>query len=210
MLETTLDAQDNAQKYAHDARLFVTFYSRPIKAGALSEAAGRPIFQDIEHVRIMVPGDKTTIIDVAVEEEHRMRFPAQYEKFRKQLSQAPDGTPLEQWPQLVGSQVMELKALGILNVEQLAELSDASLQKFMGGFELKRKAVAFLAVAKDTAEAQKFATENAELKGTLAELQETLKLQGAQIEALRNAKSDAPSVSGMKVEAHGTGNIQRR
>jgi hypothetical protein len=210
MLETTLDAQDNSQKYAHDARLFVTFYSRPTKAGALSEAAGRPIFQDIEHVRIMVPGDKTTVIDVAVEEEHRMRFPTQYEKFKKQMSQAPDGTPLEQWPQLVGSQVMELKALGILNVEQLAELSDASLQKFMGGFELKRKAVAFLAVAKDTAEAQKFATENAELKETLAELRETLKLQGAQIEALRDVNSKTPPASDKEEARGGQGNTQRR
>jgi hypothetical protein len=210
MLETTLDAQDNAQKYAHDARLFVTFYSRPIKAGALSEAAGRPIFQDIEHVRIMVPGDKTTIIDVAVEDEHRMRFPAQYEKFKKQMSQAPDGTPLEQWPQLVGSQVMELKALGILNVEQLAELSDASLQKFMGGFELKRKAVAFLAVAKDTAEAQKFATENAELKETLASLLENQKLMTAQIAALRDVNPKTPPASDMKVEAHASGFTQRK
>lgn len=201
-----LDDQIPAQQYAMDNKLYVQFYNRPEKMGYKSEVAGRPIFEDIPHVRIYVPGDKTTVVDVPVTEEHRQRFPVQWEKFLKAQSQSPDGTPLEQWPQLTTSQVQEFKALNLYTVEQLANMSDITLQKFMGGSILQRKARVFLEVAAETAAAQKYATENAELKEQLAGLLATTQRLSAQIEILsqqRNVNSDTPSASNVKVEAHG-------
>ena len=194
MLDTTLDAQTPDQRYAMDNKLFVQFRMQAVKQGAASDEAGRPIFKDTPYVRIHVPGDKTSIIDTAVEEEHKHRFTAQWEKFQKGMSQAPDGTPVEQWPQLTLSQAMEFKALGIFTVEQVSTMSDAAAQRFMGGQELKRRAETFLKLSKDTAEAQRLATENEELKVSIASLTDTVKRLAAQVEIL-SQNAQAPSAA---------------
>ena len=188
MLDTTLDAQTPDQRYAMDNKLFVQFRMQAVKQGAASDEAGRPIFKDTPYVRIHVPGDKTSIIDTAVEEEHKHRFAAQWEKFQKGMSQAPDGTPVEQWPQLTLSQAMEFKALGIFTVEQVSTMSDAAAQRFMGGQELKRRAETFLKVSKDTAEAQRLATENHELKTKVESLTDDLRRLAAQVEILSQGR----------------------
>ena len=196
MLDTTLDPQENEQMYAMDHKLYVVFYNKPVQLGFKSQEAGRPIFEDRAHIRIHVPGDKTTVIDDEVNDLHKRRFPKQWEKFQQAQSQSPEGTPVEQWPQLTGSQAQELKAVNVFTVEQLADMSDGQVMKFMGGMTLRDKAKAFLLVAKDTAAAQKFATENTELRAQVAALIETTKLQGAQLEALltkQNTQSTVPS-----------------
>jgi hypothetical protein len=197
--DTALDAQMPEQRYAMDNKLFVQFHMRAVKAGAKSDAAGRPIFEDIPYIRIHVPGDKTTVIEEPVNDEYKERFAAQWAKFEKGLQQSPEGTPVEQWPQLTVGQAQEFKAMNVYTVEQLANMSDASAQKFMGGFELRRKAEVFLKVSKDTAEAQRLATENTELKGMLAALQEGQARLMAQIDILQNARTaDAPSAAPLK------------
>jgi hypothetical protein len=100
------------------------------------------------------------------------------------MTQAPEGTPLEQWPQLTIGQVHEFKALNVFTVEQLAGMADGNAQRFMGGNELRRKAQTFLKLAKDTAEGQRLATENAELNARLTAQDEMLRKMAAQIEAL--------------------------
>jgi hypothetical protein len=193
-LDTTLDDQALEQRYAMDNKLFVQFHMRAVKAGAKSEQAGRPIFEDIPYIRIHVPGDKTTVIEEPVTEEHRARFADRWAKFERGLSQSPEGTPVEQWPLITTGQAYEFKAMNIFTVEQIAGMSDASAQKFMGGYELRRKAEVFLKVSKDTAEAQRLAIENDELKGMLAALKEGQVRMMAQIDILQNART-APSVS---------------
>jgi len=192
-LDTTLDAQNLDQRYAMDSKLFVQFRMHAVKAGGKSEAAGRPIFEDIPYIRIHVPGDKTTVIDEPVNDIHKERFPVQWEKFQKGMQQAPEGTPVEQWPLITTGQAMEFKAMNIFTVEQLASMNDAAAQKFMGGYELRRKAETFLKVAKDTGEAQRLATENDELKGMLAALKEGQARLMAQIDILQNARNESPS-----------------
>jgi uncharacterized coiled-coil protein SlyX len=191
-LDTTLDDQSQDQRYAMDNKLYVVFFVKPVHQGGESELQGRPIYKDVPYIRIHVPGDKTTVIEEPVNEEHKMRFASRWEKFEKGLSQAPDGTPVEEWPQVTRSQAAEFKALNIFTVEQLANLSDALIGKFMGGGAMRLKAQAFLAAAKDTAEAQRLATENAELNGRLAKQDEDIRRLSAQVEALMT-KAAAPS-----------------
>ena len=189
-LDTTLDDQSEDQRYAMDNKLYVVFFVKPVKQGFKSEQAGRPIFEDVPYIRIHVPGDKTTVIEEQVSEEHKQRFASRWEKFEKGLSQSPEGTPVEEWPQVTRSQAAEFKALNIFTVEQLANLSDAMIGKFMGGGAMRLKAQTFLATAKDTAEAQRLATENAELNGRLAKQEEDIARLSAQIEVLMAKKSD--------------------
>ena len=192
---TALDEQIPSQQFAADARLFVQFYMRPEKLGFKSEEQGRPIFEDRHYVRIMVPGDKNTVIDTEVTEQHKERFPKAWEKFCKQHDgdSQVEGTPLEEWPQLTTAQVQEFRAINIATVEQIAELTDAAVQRFMGGNILRIKAQAFIKVATDTAAAQKFAVENDELKKQIADLLTAVTRLTMQVELMQNANVDAPS-----------------
>lgn len=189
----TFDEQVPRQQFADDAKLYVVFFMHPQKQGFESEQAGRPVYKDVPYVKIHIPGDKNNVVVQPVDDLTKQRFPTQWEKFEKGLVQSPTGTPLEQWPQLTVSQVAEFKAVNVQTVEQLAELADAFAGRFMGGHDLKRKAAAFLAVAKDTAEAQRLATENAELKGNVTNLQGDVSRLSAQVEALMAAQSQKVS-----------------
>lgn len=183
-LDTTLDDQSTDQRYAMDNKLYVVFFTKPVHQGGQSEIEGRPIFKDVPYIRIHVPGDKTTVIEEPVNEEYKVRFSARWEKFEKGLTQSPEGTPVEEWPQITRAQAQEFKALNIFTVEQLANIGDAQVQKFMGGSEMRRKAQTFLKVSADTAEAQRLATANAELNERLAKQDDDIKRLSAQIEVL--------------------------
>lgn len=204
------------QRYAADSKLYVVFHMKAVQNGFKSEKEGRPIFDDQAHIRIHVPGDKTTVIDVPVEEQHKVRFAAQWEKFQKGLTQAPEGTPIEQWPQLTVGQVAEFKFANIFTVEQLAEMSDLAAQRFMGGNDIKRKAAAFLAVAKDSATAQRLATENAELNDRLARQDAQIAQLVQQVAVLNAQKTpewaapSAPQPDQVKGSEHPRANPNRR
>ena len=124
-------SQANQSRYAMDSKLYVTFYVRPVMHTFKSSQEGRPIYEEKEYVRIIVPGDSKTTVDCPVTDEFRMRFSKQYDKFKKGLEQAVVGTPLEMWPQMTVGLCAELKAMNISTVEQLAELDDSKAQVFL-------------------------------------------------------------------------------
>lgn len=70
---------------------------------------------------------------------------AQYERFMAKDEFQTDGTPLELWPAARKSQVETLQSLGVLSVEQLAEMPESHVRQFMGGLGLREKAKAFIA-----------------------------------------------------------------
>jgi hypothetical protein len=162
----------NDRQYAPkpgDEKLYVVFYMRTVPNGIETNKQGRPIYQEVPYVRIHVPGDKNNVIDTKVTNEHRGRFPRQWQQFeRSQVQAAPDGTPLAEWPIITRSQAMELRHFGVLTVEQLAAMPDGLGQgRLMGFFDLRRKAAAWLKNAADNSAA----VENAKLKEQLADMQ---------------------------------------
>lgn len=138
---------DVQARHAMDKKLYVQFYTRAVMNNFKSAQEGRPIFDELDFVRIIIPGDRNNVVDTEVTPEHKMRFEAQYERFKKNQDQASSGTPLEAWPQMTVGTVAELKAQGIHTVEQLADLPDNLAQKFMGSHALRAKAKTFLEAA---------------------------------------------------------------
>lgn len=138
---------EDQPRYALDKKLYVQFYTRAVMNNFKSAQEGRPIFDELDFVRIIIPGDRNNVVDTEVTPEHKMRFEAQYERFKKNQEQAVSGTPLEVWPQMTVGMVAELKAQGVHTVEQLADLPDGLAQKFMGSFALRQKAKVFLEAA---------------------------------------------------------------
>ena len=135
---------EDQPRYAFDSRLYVQFYLRPIMLTAESEIQGRPIFKDVEHVRIMIPGDKLSIVDRIASPDDKQRFAAHYEKFKAGQANEVVGTRLEIVPWMTRSKVEEYKFFGIHTVEQLADASDSVGQKFPGFQADKVKAKNFL------------------------------------------------------------------
>lgn len=158
--------------------VFVQFYTDAVELKAESEKQGRPIFKDMPHIRKMIPGDASTIIE-RVAKEHDMRMhPREWEIFQRQQTTGMIGTPLEQWPQVTRAQVKEAKYFEVHTVEQLSELSDISCQRMgMGFFELRNKAKAYLEAAKGTAAETAQAAENQRLRDEI----EALKAQVAEV-----------------------------
>lgn len=134
-------------RYAMDNKLFVQFFMLAVRNEIKSIEAGRPIFDDKEYIRIITPGNTKSVLEVPVQDEHRIRFASRYDRWKRGLGEALTGTPLEMWPQMTVSQVAELKALNIYTVEQLAGLSDGNAQQIMGNNSLRTKAKLFLDAA---------------------------------------------------------------
>ena len=75
-----------------------TFYMGTRENPVKTREMGRPIFDDVEMVRITIPGDRLTNFVDEVSDEHRNRWPDHYAAFKRGELRASTGTPLEHWP----------------------------------------------------------------------------------------------------------------
>ena len=177
---------EDMPRHAMDKKLYVNFYVRPVMNSFKSAQEGRPIFDEVDFIRIIIPGDKNNVVDTKVTEEHKVRFESQYGKFKKNQEQAITGTPLEVWPLMTVGQVAELKALNIHTVEQLADLPDGLAQRIMGSHALRAKAKTFLEAAAGDAATTRLQAELETRDNEIALLKE----QMAQV--LKNQSSGKP------------------
>lgn len=167
-----------------DANLAVRFYKKAVKQEDETIAAGRPIFKDFDFVNIVVPGNGLTEIDTYAREEHKRRFPRQWAHYMNTQGAEvhEEGTPIEQWPLVTRAQAEELRGRKFRTVESIAHASDQNLQSIgmiagMSPHSFREKALAFLNLASESAEAEK---KNAEL--------EALKQENAKIKEETEAK----------------------
>ncbi len=167
------DEGDQAAAYAEDKRLVVIFYMRPVKNNIKSTEQGRPIFDEIEYLKILTPGSKDTF-ETMVEDHYRERFADQYKKFKANQEQVGSGTPIDQVPWLTVGQVAEFRAVNVHTVEQLVGMSDALSQKFMGHHQIKARAQAYLAHAAGEAPALKLQAELEARDEQIRQLNETV------------------------------------
>lgn len=175
------------------------FFVDQVQDHVASEKAGRPIFRDEERVEIIMPGNPHTRPVARVTDEHRQRWPREYAAFRDGIELSPDGTPLEEWPILKRSQVMELKALGFKTVEHIRDMDDLAIQRIgMGGRRLKEMAGVFLDDADRVALTNQLASENERKDEEIAALRRQIAEMGAQVEArfaeLQTVRNAAPAL----------------
>lgn len=125
-----------------DSQLHVEFY----------ECAQEGPYKGKPFVRIVVPGDKTNVIDQPVREDHKRRFQRQWLFFQAQnASSQIIGTPLLEWhrerpDELTDGQLQELMILKFQSVEQIAQASDTQIMRLgMGAAGLRERGRMFLA-----------------------------------------------------------------
>jgi len=126
------------------------FFTESVKLEFKSKQEGRPVFEDREMVRIIIPGDRRSMVVEIVNDEHKARWPRAYEAFKAGQEAPLDGTALSDWPQISRARVEELAYFHIRTVEQLASLGDDKLQNLgMGAREERERAKVFLDVARN-------------------------------------------------------------
>lgn len=198
MLASDINNSEFAGASDPDARCHVTMFRKPLKNEFKTKLEGRPIFEDVDMIKIMIPGDALSIVETPIREDHKRRFPKHWAYFESTQGKEnlEVGTPLSQWPLLGPSQVEELRALKFFTVDSIASASDLQISKIgmaggMSPFALRNKAERFLTVARDSSsvdqakeELEKFKAEAAEKDAAHAE---QLRLMQEQMMALAAA-----------------------
>ena len=141
-------------------------------------------YKEKPFVRIIVPGDKTSVVDQPVRDDHKRRFPRQWLHFQMQNNNADViGVPLKDWVRddpenFSDMQMAELQIFKFQTVEQVATASDGQLQRIgMGAVGLREHARRYLSV-KNQSSSQ---TEIEHTKRELAEVKEQMAALMAQM-----------------------------
>ena len=182
-------AKPDESRFAMDNKLYVEFYRKPVLQPGKSREAGRAVYDEIDYVRIHVPGDKASVVERPVSQQDVFRFQDRYNKWKAGQEEAVTGTPLSALPGMTPSKVEEYKFFKLVTVEQLAEANDNLGGKFMSFQADKQRAKAFMEVARNNAPIEKM---NEELQKRDAEI-ENLKTM---VEALQaNAQTSKRKVA---------------
>jgi hypothetical protein len=169
-----------------DERLYVEFKYHPMMNEAKSTEAGRPIYDDVEFVQILIPGDRDVYFQPALPVD-KARFRRQYEDFKAGKAASESGTPLGLLPGMNEGMVQEFAYFKVRTIEALASLNDAVAGQFPGIHEWKRTAKAFVTAAEQNAPVAKVQAELEQRDVQIAQLQDQLKELAALV-ASKNAK----------------------
>ena len=155
-------------RFAADNKLYIEFFRKPVMQPGKSREAGRAVYEEVDYVRIHVPGDKSSVIERPLSQQDVFRFQDRYNKWKAGQEEAVTGTPLSALPGMNASKVEEYKFFKIITVEQLADANDNLGGKFMSFQQDKQRAKAFMEVAANNAPIEKM---NAELQKRDAEIE---------------------------------------
>lgn len=162
------------REHEGDNKLFAVFYHGTEVNQAKSLEAGRPVHDDIALVKIIVPGQKDSVVAKATH-EYQARFPKQWAQFQAKADQIGSGTPLTELSWLTMAQVADMKAMNIHTVEQMAGMADSSAHAFMGFHGMRDRARTYLEAAAGQAPLLKLQAELDALKAQNAEMAALLK-----------------------------------
>ena len=173
--------------------VFPMFFRDAIKNERKSLEAGRPVFDTVEMITIVIPGDPGNSPTRLVNDHDKVRFRAAWERFEREEEMAVDGTPVEAWPRLTLRQAYELKHNGFYTVESIANCSDANLRNLgLGGLSLREFAQAYIEAAKIGGVPERLVAENTQLRNEMDVMTRTIEALRHQIEKIANEKGIQP------------------
>jgi hypothetical protein len=143
----------------HEARIFLCFEMHPKKDEEKSTAEGRPVYTDMEYIKIRAPGERD-VVHRPVSQSDKQRFAQAYRAWKDGTSDASvTGTPLSEWPGCTRSQVEEMAYFGIRTVEALASVTDGNVKNVGPILALRQKAKDYLEAARANAPAEQMRAE---------------------------------------------------
>lgn len=192
----SIDATGTAS-YGGDDKLVVTFYRGTRKNGQKSLQAGIPIYDPVDMVRIIQPGER----DVAEYEatlEYQRRWPRQWAAYQANQDQDQGGTPLEMLLPAQPEIVATLKAIHINTVQQLAGMTDSAMDNVPMGRTLVNNAKQYLSRAGEGVEYHALKKERDDLRSDVDRLMAQVDELSARLD---DKKADARNASLAKARA---------
>jgi|UniRef100_A0A6H1ZAY8 hypothetical protein len=173
------------QNFSH---LLVEFYTEPVHNVRESAEKGRPIFDDVEMVRIRAAGDKLTVFTAPAKDASSARDPntnarltyaqlhhGPYEAFKRGQEFHGSGTPLSEVPFITAGKRKELQAANIHTAEAFIAVDGSSLQKLgMGARELRDQVKAWIDKTSKNADVVKLSQENEDLRARLERMEQLM------------------------------------
>lgn len=185
---------------ASDAvRPFIRFETRAVQDRAASENEGRPVYKNVDFVVLMQKGSKDEYTKEADEwftqkkreaangaysSDWLRSFREAYDAWKQGRDAPINGTPLQMWPGITPAEIEMCKGIGCYSVEDVANMTEEALSRFLGSRALRDKARAYMAAAKD---AGKVSEENAALRVQVSDLTEQLQAMRSRLAALENS-----------------------
>jgi hypothetical protein len=176
-----------------DASMLCIFYKRAVHNAVKSAHEGRPIYEDLDYVRIQQPGETTQVVDRPAQNGDKQRWPAQWQAYAAGKDQVAEGTPLGLLFPRHPSAVAMLQALGIMTVEHLANASATAIAAIgMHGQDYANYAQKYIHGATSGAAFHQMQMENEQMKREnirLAKVVDDLQHQMAQFNAAMLAQA---------------------
>jgi hypothetical protein len=146
----------------------VRMFFAAVKDEAETLKLGRPIFKMEPQIEKICDGG-SHIVCRKVREQDKREFSDLWKRLNSDSpSSEIAGTPLREWSELSLDVVNSLRASHIYTLEQLSSIADSELQVLgLGGRELRKKAKAYIDVAKKQAKVSQMVAENAKLQRDL-------------------------------------------
>lgn len=147
-------------EYQNDNSMVVLFLNKPIPNAAKSKEMGRPVFENITHVRVHPPGERLNIVERPITENDKRRWPVQWAQFQQQAEQIPEGVPIDLLYPHRPDIAAGLRASGVHTIEQCANLSGTAIDALgMGSQQYCNDAKRYLEVANKGVGAAQFKQE---------------------------------------------------
>lgn len=171
-------------------RRFVEFFRGSRLNGAASQAAGRPIHEPVDMLKLIHPGERDVHI-LEVQEHHKYQFPRQWAAYEAgQSKEAQAGTPIDVIYPDEPEMVRQFKALHIYTAEQMAGLTEQGISRLgMGGRAHVERAQRFLEHAQSMGGASKLQAELDREREAREALEAKLILMERQLAVLAEGRS---------------------
>lgn len=173
----------NGQMVYHgdDSTILAIFSDEYVENEFQTEKQARVIYDHFYQISLEYPGNNLASFkyrfrpDEVDTSQWPQRFPRQWDAFKNQKEQVPDGTPIELWPPLSKQRCLELKAMKIHTIEQVAGLTDMTGPNMgMDWRKLRDMAIATTKPNEATAQIAKVSSENQELKNKMEVMERQL------------------------------------
>ena len=153
-----------------DDALHVEFYQHPVDGE--------------DHVRIVIPGDDRNQPDYLATAHYQMRFARQWAIYKGQLDEFDGQTRIETVAWIDPGNAREMKRWNIHTVEQLANMSDSSIDaaNMLGLMKFRARSQQHLAEQSKSSAYDELKQENAGLSTQLQSMQEQMDTLAAQLE----------------------------
>lgn len=166
-----VDSDSAFSANAKEARNYVKFYRQWVRNNFKSKEQGVEVGENQDFIIIICPGQPKSEVRRKATDADKVQYRHEWQAYSEGKEHQQAGTPIEVLPGLANGMADALKSVYIYTIEQMAELSDLSLQKVgMGGNEIRQRCRAYL--SKNSVQVSELQAKLDEALAVIAKLQQ--------------------------------------